>query len=562
MSENVFSLNRSSAYLRRRAGENRREGRLGEAATLLRLAMESEYPPSQALLSDYSELLSGLGQYDAADELLYEMLQTCSEEEQGACFYALGENAYARGDMRRTMDYFSLFLDGTCADEAYNHALDLLESAQAAACEAPVKRGDGEAYAQKLVTHALDQMREGHCESALRILRRANRVHHSADADALAAMCALSQGDLKAAKHGCLRALEGRPEDVRVLCTLTCVYAAQDDKAGAHRTLVRALRGAQNEQDNLIVGQCAADLGLHAIVQLCCGRVLRKEPYHPMAALLYAIACVNTGRLRRASRVLGALSRIRGEDTVVSFYDHLVSECIREQVNALRLPYGFQVPPPEVQRRLAALSSLFANTDTQTLCERFETDAALRSQVRWLLYLPSSRGNTVRAAMAILGRVGSERARRMLLCMLLSDLHTDDQKQEALSILSNLGYDRPCFAFLHGTLVRAIPQGEEAQKIPPGCEHVIQDAIDRMGIEDHGQAEKIMRIWACYAATLGDAPEPESHADVWPLALEWAYGKIEGKNISARTIARREGVPSRLIRRLGRKILSAYKERE
>ena len=45
MSENVFSLNRSSAYLRRRAGENRREGRLGEAATLLRLAMESEYPP-------------------------------------------------------------------------------------------------------------------------------------------------------------------------------------------------------------------------------------------------------------------------------------------------------------------------------------------------------------------------------------------------------------------------------------------------------------------------------------------------------------------------------------
>ena len=178
------------------------------------------------------------------------------------------------------------------------------------------------------------------------------------------------------------------------------------------------------------------------------------------------------------------------------------------------------------------------------------------------MYLPSSRGNTVRAAMAILGRVGSERARRMLLCMLLSDLHTDDQKQEALSILSNLGYDRPCFAFLHGTLVRAIPQGEEAQKIPPGCEHVIQDAIDRMGIEDHGQAEKIMRIWACYAATLGDAPELESHADVWPLALEWAYGKIEGKNISARTIARREGVPSRLIRRLGRKILSAYKERE
>lgn len=247
---------------------------------------------------------------------------------------------------------------------------------------------------------------------------------------------------------------------------------------------------------------------------------------------------------------------------MISFYDHLISECMEQGVTGLQLPYGFQVPPLEVQRRLAAISRLFADSDTQTLREQFENDAALRAQVRWLLYLPSGRGHTVRAAMAILGRVGGERARRMLLCMLLSDLHTDEQKQEALSVLSALGHDRPCFAFLHGALARAIPQGEEARQIPHGCEHVIQDAINRMGVDDHEQAEKIMRIWAHFTAAQDDAPALYTHAGVWPLALEWAYGKIEGKNIKARDIARREGVPSRLIKRLGRRILSVCKERE
>lgn len=171
MNKNVFSLNRSVAYLRRRASENRRQGRVGEAATLLRLAIESEFPPSPALLSDYSELLSSVGQYAASDELLYEMLQTADEEEQGACFYALGENAYARGEMQRAIDYLSLFLDGTCADEAYNHALDLLEDAQAAVCDPPIERGRGDDYAQRLLNHALDQLRDGYGVNAMRILR-------------------------------------------------------------------------------------------------------------------------------------------------------------------------------------------------------------------------------------------------------------------------------------------------------------------------------------------------------------------------------------------------------
>lgn len=565
MSENFFSLNRSAAYLRRRAGENRRAGRLGEAATLLHLAMEAEYPPAPALLSDYSELLSSVGLYEASDELLYEMLQTGSEEEQGACFYALGENAYAQGEMRRAMDYLSIFLDGECADEAYNHALDLLENAQTAASAGPVKRGEGEPYAQRLVTRALDQMRDGYGQNAMRMLRRANHVHRTADAYSLMAICAMAQGELGAAQTCCRKALRLKPDSVRVLCTLTCAYAAQGRKNMMQRTLIKALRACKNEQDDLAVGQCAADLGLHHIVQLCCGRVRRKTPYHPMASQMYAIACVNTGRLRRASRVWGAMSRMRGEDTVLSFYDHFISDCIEEnrpELKGLQLPYGYQVPGIEVQRRLIALSHLFASSDTQAVCDQFEKDAALRAQVKWLLYLPSSRGNTVRAAMAILGRVGSERAKRMLLCMLLSDVHSDEQKQEALSVLSHLGHQKPCFAYLHGALVRAIPQGEEAQQIPQGYEQIIQMTINCMGVDDHEQAEKIMRIWTNYAKTLGEHPDMLTHSDVWPLALEWAYGKIEGKKITAREIARREGVPSRLIKRLGRRILSANKERE
>lgn len=562
MNKNVFSLNRSVAYLRRRASENRRQGRVGEAATLLRLAIESEFPPSPALLSDYSELLSSVGQYAASDELLYEMLQTADEEEQGACFYALGENAYARGEMQRAIDYLSLFLDGTCADEAYNHALDLLEDAQAAVCDPPIERGRGDDYAQRLLNHALDQLRDGYGVNAMRILRRANRVHPGADVDSLTAICAMTRGEWSTAVDYCRRALRRKPEDVRALCTLAGAYAVQGETKKAQWALLRALCSVKSEQDDVTVGQCAADLGLHSVVQLCCGRVLKKKPYHPIAAQLYAIACVNTGRLRRASRVWGALARMRGEDTVVGFYHHLVSEWIEKKQVGRHLAYSFQVPPQEVRRRLAEIAQYFVRAGEAELSERFNTDASLWAQVRWLLYTPSERNTTVHAAMAILARVGGERARRMLLCMLLSDMHTDEQKHEALAILSAMGYDRPCFVFLHGTLARAIPQGEEVQPLSQESEDIVCDTVNGMGVEGSEQAEEIRRIWARFATAAGDEPMLYSHAAIWPLALEWAYGKMTGKNIRAREIARREGVPSRLIRRLGRKILSAQKERE
>lgn len=562
MSKNVFSLNRSVAYLRRRASENRRQGRIGEAATLLRLAIESEFPPAPELLSDYSELLSSVGQYEASDELLYEMLQTADEEEQGACFYALGENAYARGEMRRAIDYLSLFLDGTCADEAYNHALDLLEDAQAAVCDPPIERGRGDTYAQRLVNHALDQLRDGYDVNAMRILRRANRVHPGPDVDSLMAICAMTREEWSTAVDYCRRALRRRPEDVRMLCTLTSAYAALGETKKVQWTLVRALRSVKSEQDDITVGQCAADLGLHGVVQLCCGRVLKKNPYHPIAAQLYAIACVNTGRLRRASRVWGALARIRGEDTVVGFYHHLVSKWIEKNQAGRHLDYSFQVPPKEMRRRLTEIAQYFADVGEEDLSAQFDADASLCAQVRWLLYTTSEQDTIMRAALTILARVGGERAKRMLLCMLLSDMHTDEQKREALAILAEMRYDRPCFVFLHDTLARAIPQDAETQLLPQDDEDIVQEAAKSMGVEDGKQVEEIRRIWARFVAVAGDELMIFTHAALWPLALEWAYGKIEDKNIGTREIARREGVPSRLIRRLGRKILSAQKERE
>ena len=142
----------------------------------------------------------------------------------------------------------------------------------------------------------------------------------------------------------------------------------------------------------------------------------------------------------------------------------------------------------------------------------------------------------------MLARVGSERAKRMLLAMLMDSVHTDAQKQEALAVLSRLGYDRPCFAFLNETLVHAVPQGEPAEPIPHGYEQVVQETVNGMGVTDRAEAEKIIRIWARYAATLEENAGPVRHAALWPLALEWAYRKLQGQKAPAKAIARREGV--------------------
>lgn len=557
MSKNVYAFERSVAYLQKRASENVREGRYGEAMTLLFLAAQRENLPPMRVLGEMSNIYSTLGLYEQSNEVLYEMLQTCEESERGACFYALGENSYAQNDFVRTQDYLGLFLSGECEDNAYNHALDMLEDADAAE-EMSRPTRDKDAYAAYLTARALEHMTAGSTKRAKRLLLRSLKRRKHADAYTLLALCYMAEGDLDAAEREGKNAFARAPRDVRVLCLMVCVYSGKGDKKSASRYLLRAMSSAKTNDAWLMAGQCACELGQDELILLIYGRLAKEKPYHSLAVQMAAIACMNTGRIRRAAQLWGRLVRVLDGTSPMRYYHKLALHCLETGEKPERLSYRMQVPGDEAHRRVTYLgeATLLSEAELQA---RFDNDVLLRDTMMWLLKNYAGRPYAIEAVFLLLSRLQGERVKRMLLSFLLYPEQSDGHKRIALALLSRLNVKGPCFAVLDGQLVQVLTENGVGTMLPRSYEQVLQETVERFSLPGEKAAKQLMDLWLSYIGSCNAPLKALTHERIWPLALEWAYYRVRGGKVSARMIARREGVSPRLIIRLGKRILAAYR---
>lgn len=555
MNKNVYSMERSSEYLIRRAKENAQLGNFAQAITLLRLAAQKGGMDTR-MRERFAKLYSQIGCYEKANSYLYEIMQT-DVEMMEECYFRIGENYFLMEDTARAMEFLLLYLSSDSDEAHFDASHDMIEYIQS------LDDGDTRSErAQHNVDRAMVALENGEVARGQRSLMRAQRFGDDAGVHSLIALTYMSELNCdEAVKHARI-AVKKKPKGVRMLCVLSSAYAFSGDEKAAKRALLRAVVCSKGPKAWMMAAQCACEMNLHQLARTLYARIVCRQPYDTLSAHMYAIASLNTGNVRSAQKCWGRMLSVLPDDPMFDYYYRYASSILRgEQQLGEPIPYTLSVPRKETRRRIELLykASALGNEDMRAF---FAKDPTCLGYVRWLLHTPALDLRAAKAALSILIRLGNEMAYPILLESLTSDRLDAAIKRIAVGILKHWGHDGPFFAQIDGILLQVWAQsGAQDDELTGDYDCILRQAVDSVGQLGETATKRVMDMWTCYIESRGDEAARLIRPDVWAFSLEWAYHQRYSGGVSEKLIARGQGVTHRLVKRFGKKILAVQKER-
>ncbi len=551
--ENVVSFERSGAYLRRKAAENRQDGRYADALTLLYLAREKT-PFDAELEMEIAEIFNEMGCCEASNRILMRLLQ--KGEMKGECLYAIAGNYFALQDVERARHMALMYLSEEPDGDFALDAQELVETA-----EEVLDQGDAKnEHSEQLMRRGLRALEQGQSERAQRLLIRAVNTGGGVEALTVLSFCYLMQGRAKQALRYAKRAYEDAKGDIRAICALACAQYA----CGARAQAVRVLESAEAEHPDpaelMLLSQSACDMGLDAMAYRQLRALSAFQPYVPRVQHLLAAAALNLGHVREAARVWGHLCRIFPQDPVYSAFFRIAKERLAggdEQEPAkgdARVSYSGQPPQSVSLMWLIDLGTQLVGDPVQ-LMERIETDDAFYQTLEWLLHVQLPGTDIWRTVLRALARVDCPRV-KLLLCDMLTDAAVADEvKREAMTALGVMGERGPLYADIDGRMVRiTVRTGVSTKPLSPAYERVLQAVVQRLSPIYGDVGDRVADLWADFVRS--EAPQGAMRRpDVWMAALEYAYHQMSGHAVTAEKVGRKRDVPPRMIKRYAARIL-------
>ncbi len=549
---NVVPFARDAGFLRARAQNHARAGRMLEALELYRLRAARE-PENALLLLELAAQYSDMGAYELSNRLLFMLLQR--GEHELACFFTLGSNFYAMQDTRRAQDCLL-----ACArlqpesqfSEEIDAMLDQLDEV--------TLNHRGEHRTEKAMTRGLRALEAGEAARAVRWISYALRGGGS-DAEGLALLSfAYLSADRPREALGCARRAHGKNKrSVHALCAMACSLYALNSPLLCAKYLDMAEAEASLPQEIAMLCQAACETGAHDLVLLLLRAVHAEQPYTPSLLHMLAAACWNTGQVRQALQHWATLRRLDPDNLVAAvMHDHA----------KLRVQQGDAQEPPEMEEQcgyrmeLTVTDSIAKLLDVhqtlrkgvEELQRRFDEDAEFASVIAWGLTVQDENDATRFAMLSLLGTLRGERAERLLLMQLTELEQSEGIKREAMALLARRGLCGPYYMENDGRVVRVMGQVLPPRMVlSPSCERILQAAVDRLTPRYGDVVRELSEIWLPYVQRRENPSAPLSHARIWIAALEYAYCVRHHVPVDLRGLCARQRISPRNLLRYARR---------
>lgn len=445
----------SPAYVRRKALENRREGRLLEAMDLFRRAMELD-PSDDATPLDLAELLSEVGCFEQSNQVLYRLLsRSCQVPE---AYYGLAANHLQLMNREEAMDsaanYLALEPEGIYSEEAQDMIDSLLEA----------ERPQASARQQVLLRQGIRAKQRGERDKAAAAFERALRASRYAPGmRCVLGLFHLEEGRPQRALQEANRALKADPGRLQARCLQCQALYRLGYQALAKRLLASLAPSCHTLPEVRVYCHTAQETGDEGLALLLLRRLLRSQPYAIPHLHRAALALWRLGKLQAARRLWRRILRIDPGDDAAKVYLSRRDSLPPEEAGWL--------PKAEIRARIKVLLDMVLSAASGT-AEAAAFSPQWEEAVVWA-FCTLAEGPFHQVLLKALEAWPRQGATDLMRRLLMAPRVPDGLRRLAVSQLITLGEKGP-FTMLYNGHITQVDQIRQGSGLPGGWRRFLQ----------------------------------------------------------------------------------------
>lgn len=551
----IIPFRQDSAFYIKRGDRKADQNNLPAALSRYRLAYDRDPSDPEACMA-LAEMLNRMQLFDESNRVLLSyisMYETMPDFFFGAAsnFYGLSEFEYAHECL---VSYLQADPHGPYAEMA-SEFLSILEDEEELAYELGI--GEEEDFATlTIVSRAQNLLAAGETEPAMELLQG----HIRENPDAWRAKLSLAnacfvQGSTRKAERLTDEVLKSYPDNILAGSTKAHILFSTGRKQQA-REILSGLDFKNCEQPEAFVSAATVEIELkmnreaYALLK----EALEYLPFDRQILHLFGYVSRMLGEYEDAEKAYSTLSRMDASDTIAPYYLNAVRSEKNGNRSRVQWSIDYALPVSVAMRRIMKINELFLD-DLEKAKEKWETDRGFRNQIKWILTLPDT--DLQYTMLLFLGEVGGLQAELVLRDFALRMEERDSLKQEAMTMLKNMGAKEPYMGYLNSQWVTgSVSVSDTARDMPDDYFNVFMLAMQHM----EPQADRTLFMDTASGA-LNDYIQKfetpprirSSQAEVYAAALELLTYSLMGMEVSSRDICEKYGITNL-------RLMNAYKK--
>lgn len=561
MNNKVVTFERGAEFYFDLAYKYIQKGKLKTALRYIEKAVDLK-PYDSFLQFNYAGLLAEQGDIDRSTEVLVNIVKNL-DPEYLECYFGLGCNYLQMQKIKKSAEYFSLYLEKDPDGEFSEEAEELLEMLTMIK-DANNNLDDEELEKiYKIEEEAIDHLEKREYEKATQKFETVVQMLPNAiPARNNLSLAYYYLGFLDKAIELAREVLTYEETNVHANCNLAIFYNKQGTTSWVEKQL-RAIGKIHTENEDCLykIGDTYGSLGRHAAAYRTFKKLLAADSDNPVYIHLTAVAAFNSKKYRESIRLWEKLSKLDNDNMISDFYIENALKSLESGSEIVAFPYIYQLPREEIKNRLDFIYKFI-----ELKADECKAELDNNKHVIDILYFGINFDKYFLRKL-IFNKIKNDKliqTEPAIRKFMLRDDVENYIKMESVFLLNSIGAKEPYTVNFDGetknvTIDSLDFPDSEWKKI---WDDVKNKAISKMKSCYRRPYKKIIEdIWYEFIkSTFPEVPEIEDE-NIWAAALEYTYCRICNVEVMEQQLAEKYGIAPEPIMKKFEAINNAIKNK-
>lgn len=520
-------------------------------------------PNDSFIQFNYAGLLAELGNIDLSTQILLHIVNEL-DPNYDECYFGLGCNYLQLQKIKKSVEYFSKYLEKDPEGEFAEEAEELLEMLNMIK-DANNNLDDEELEKiYKIEEEAIGHLEKRQYKAAVEKFELVVKLLPNAvPARNNLSLAYYYQGNFQKALEIAREVIGYEPYNIHANCNLAIFYNKLELASWMEKQ-VKTIKKLETENPEYLykIADTLGSLGKHEEAYKAFKKLLGVESDNPVYIHYTAIAAYNSGKFNDSIRYWRKLIELDRQSMLPDYYMRLA-----QGENHQPLPYLYQLPKDEINKRLAITQSFIEGSRQQAqdlISEKQGQDAVLFGMCFDPMLIRKLAFNKVKRELLTESQII---LRRLLL---LPDI-ADEIKIETVFLLDVIGAQPPFEVNFSGETmeITADPLSIDVYAVNAEWEDIIKKTHKLMKGQYKGAYKRaVENTWMSFIKYLYPNIPNTDQVDSWAAALEYVYCRLNSIKATQEEIAAKYEVKAASLRNKYKQILDSvinradYKEKK
>lgn len=544
MNRKVITFERGAEFYFNLGYKYIQKGKMKTALRYMEKAVELK-PGDSFIQFNYAGLLAELGDIDRSTEVLINIVKNL-DPDYLECYFGLGCNYLQMQKIKKSSEYFSLYLEKDPDGEFSEEAEELLEMLTMIK-DANNNLDDEELEKiYKIEEEAIDHLERREYEKATRKFETVvQMLPNAVPARNNLSLAYYYLGFLDKAIELAREVLVYEENNVHANCNLAIFYNKQGSISWVEKQIRIISKIRTDNEDYLYkIGDTYGSLGRHTEALRTFKKLLAADPENPMYVHLTAIAAYNSKKYKESIKLWERLSTLDSENMFSEYYIEAATRQLENEDESLimHFPYVYQLPREEIKNRLDFIYKFI-----EMSAEECRAEFAGNKHVADILYFGINFDKYFLRKL-IFNKIKNDKlveTEAVIKKFMLRDDVENYMKMESVFLLNYIGAKEPYTVNFDGEIknvtIDSLDFPESEWKKSWG--EVENKAISMMKSCYKRPYKKIVEdIWYEFIKSTFPAVPEIDDVNIWAAALEYTYCRLCNTEASERELAEKYSI--------------------